>query len=130
MNNSIVEGLTGVRVGGGGMEWGQIHWQVGHGDRERRGGEEGLGLGHREPEGETRGRADKETGETGREGKASWVAKDSLLGDLLEGEALPEVEERMGETGLVVGSDGLGAIEEGTGVRLLGVVAVSEGAVL
>lgn len=61
------------------MEGAQEHWQTGQGDRERRGGEEGLGLGQRDPEGETGGRADKERGEIGREGEASWVTKDSLL---------------------------------------------------
>lgn len=88
------------------MEGAQEHWQTGQGDRERRGGEEGLGLGQRDPEGETRGRADKERGETGREEEASWVTKDSLLGEaVMEGEALPEGEEGIGETGTVMDSD-------------------------
>lgn len=96
-------------MGGGGIE---AHWQVGQGDRERGGGEEGLGLGQRDPEGETGGRADKERGETGRE-------EDSLLGETAkEGEALPEGEQGMGEMAM------------GTRSRLVGAVAVSEGAVV
>lgn len=49
---------------------------------------------------------------------------------MTEGEALPEGEEGMGETGMVMGSDWLEAIEEGTGVRLVCVVAISEGGVV
>lgn len=120
-----------VRVGGGGIEGAQVHWQAGQGDRERRGGEDGLGLGQRDPEGETGGRVDKKRGETGREEEASWVTEDSLLGEAVtEGEALPEGEEGMRETGMVMGSDWLEAIEEGTGVRLVCVVAISEGGVV
>lgn len=61
------------------MEGAPVHWQAGQGDRERTGGEEGVGLGQRDPEGETGGR--EERGETGREEEASWVlaATDSLL---------------------------------------------------
>lgn len=130
MNISILEGSIGVGVGGVGMEGGQVRWQAGQGDRERRGGEEGLGLGHLDPEGDTGGRVDKERGETGREGKATWVTKESLLGDAVtEGEALPEDEEGMVETGMVMGSDRLGAIEEGTKVRLVSVVSFLERAV-
>lgn len=64
--------------------------------------------GQRDPEGETGGRVDKERGETGREPKASGVTKDSLLGEATtEGEALPEGEEWMDETGMVMDSDWL-----------------------
>lgn len=45
---------------------------------------------------------------------------------MTEGEILPEGEEGMGETGKVMDSD-WSALEEGTGVRLVGVVAVLEG---
>lgn len=94
----------------------KLHWQAGQGDNERRGGEEGVGLGQRDPEVETRGRVDKGRGETGRE--ASWVTRDSLLGDAVtEGEAKPEGEEETGGTGVMR-------------VRLAGVVAVIEGAVV
>lgn len=95
------------------MEGGQVHWQAGQGDRERRGGEEGLGLGQ------------------WREEAASWVTKGSLHGDAVtEGEALSKGEKGMGEKGIMRGSDRLGAIEEGTRVRMAGVVAVSEGVVV
>lgn len=76
------------------MEGAQVHWQAGQGDKERRGGEEGLRVGQRDPEGETGGRVDKERGETGRKPKASWVTKDSLLGEAVtDGEVVPEGEE-------------------------------------
>lgn len=91
----------------------KLPWQAGQGDRERRGGEEGVGLGQRDPEAETRGRVDKERGETGREEEASWVTRDAVT----EGEAKPEGEEEMGGTGVMR-------------VRLAGVVAVIEGAVV
>lgn len=105
----------------------QVHWQAGQGDRDRRGGEEGLGLGQRDPEGEMGGRVDKERGETGRVEAASWVPKDSPLGEAVtEGEALLDGEEGMGETGMVMDSVKLGAADEGT--KLVGVVAGSEGA--
>lgn len=91
------------------MEGGQVHWQAGQGDREQRGGEEGLGLGQ------------------WREEAASWVTKGSLHGDAVtEGKALSKGEKGMGETGIMRDSDRLGAIEEGTRVRMAGVVAVSE----
>lgn len=93
------------------MKGAQVHWQAGQGDREMRGGEEELGLGQRDPEGEARGRVDKERGETGREEEASRVTKDSLLG----------------EAGMMMGSGWLGPIEEGGRLRSVGVVAVSEG---
>lgn len=105
------------------MEGAQVHWQVGQGDKERRGGEEELGLGQRDPEGERGGRFDKERGETGREPKASWVTTDSLLGEAVtKGEVLPEGEEQMGETGMVMDSDWLCPIQEGVRLRLVGVV--------
>lgn len=92
----------------------QVHWQRGQGDRERRGGEEGHGLGQQDPEGETGGREAKERGETGREEAASWVPKVSRLGDTVtEGEAMAGGEEGMAEIGLVMGSDKLRAGEEG-----------------
>lgn len=95
------------------MECGQVHWQAGQGDRERGGGEEGLGLGQ------------------WREEAASWVTKGSLHGDAVtEGEALPKGEKEIGETGIMRGSDRLGAMEEGTKVRMAGVVAVSEGTIV
>lgn len=116
-NISNAEGSMGLGDGDGGMGCRQVQWQAGQGDRERRGGEEGPGLGQRDPEGETRGRGDKERGETGREeAEASW---------LIEGEALSEGEEGMGGTGMAMGSDRL---KEGTKVWSEGVVAVSEGA--
>lgn len=54
------------------MECEQVHWHAGQGERERRGGEEGLGLGQADPDGETW------RGETGRERGATH---DSLLGE-------------------------------------------------
>lgn len=57
----------------------QVHWHAGQGDKERRGGEEGVGLGQREPAGEVSGRVDKERGETGREPQSGWVTRESLL---------------------------------------------------
>lgn len=107
---------------GGGLTTGaQVHWQTGQGERERRGGDEGLGLGQRDPEGETGGRVDKERGETGREEEeASWASKDSLLGEAVrEGEVMPGGEEMMG-------SDRFGATEEG--LRSLGAVSGLRGA--
>lgn len=59
------------------------------------------------------------------------MTRDSLLGEVVtEGEALPEGEEGMGETGTVMDSDWLGLIEEGRRVRLVCVVAESETAVV
>lgn len=117
MNISIVEGSMGVRVGGGGMEGEQGHWQAGQGDKERRGGDEGAGLAQRDPEGEMGGRADKDRGETGREEVASCVTTDSLLGESgTEGGALPMGEEGTGERDVVVGSDWSGTMEEGSEV--------------
>lgn len=52
------------------------------------------------------GRVDKERGETGREPKASWVTRDSLLVEAVtQGEVLPEGEEWMCETGMMMYSD-------------------------
>lgn len=45
---------------------------------------------------------------------------------MTEGEALPEVEERVGDMGVAMDSDGLGELEEDARVRLVGVVKVSE----
>lgn len=105
------------------MEGAQVHWQAGQGDKDRRGGEEELGLGQRDPEGERGGRLDKERGDTGREPKARGVTTDSLLGEaVIEGEFLPEGEEQMGEAGTVMDSDWLGPIEQGVRLRLVGVV--------
>lgn len=116
-----------VLVTAGLTEGEQVHWQAGQGDRERRGGEEGLGLGQCDPEGDTGGRVDKEIGETERVEAASWVPKDSLLRETVtEGEALPDGEEGMGETGVVM--VWLEVADEGT--RLVGVVAGLEGAVV
>ncbi len=76
--------------------------------------------------GDAGGRVDKERGETGREEAASWETEDSLLGEAVtEGEVLPEGEEGMEETGMVMASVWLGPVEEGERVRLVGVVAVS-----
>lgn len=61
------------------MDGAQVHWHAGQGDKERRGGEEGVGLGQQEPVGEVSGRVDKDRGETGREPQISWVARESLL---------------------------------------------------
>lgn len=79
INISIVEGSMRALLGVGGMSGANVHWQAGQGDRERRGGEQGVGLGQRDPEGETGGRLDMERGETEREREASWVTADSLL---------------------------------------------------
>lgn len=66
------------------------------------------------------GRVEKEKGETGRQEEASWVTKDSLLGEVItEGKALPE-----GEEGIVMAS------EEGTRVMLVVEVGGLEGAVI
>lgn len=67
-----MEGSTRAAEADGEMEGAKVHWQAGQGDRERRGGEEGVGLVQRDPEGETGGTADKERGETGREEGAAW----------------------------------------------------------
>lgn len=96
-----------VRVGGGLTECAQVHWQTGQGDRERRGGDPGVGLGQRDPEGEAGGRVDKDRGETGREEEqASWATKESLLGEAVT-EAAAALE-RPGEA------------EGGSRVRLVG----------
>lgn len=47
---------------------------------------------------------------------------------MTEGATLPEGEEGMGEAGTVMNSDWLRLTEEDTRVRLVGLVAVSEGA--
>lgn len=60
-----------------------LHWQKGQGDRERRGGEEGPGLGQRDPEGEIGGRVHTDRGETGRDEDDGWATKDSLLAESL-----------------------------------------------
>lgn len=84
-------------------EGAQVHWQTGQGDRERRGGEDGQGLGQRDAEGELGGRVEKERGETGREEETSWVTKDSLLGEAVtEREAGSGVEEGRSWLGDVV----------------------------
>lgn len=105
---------------GGGLTTGaQVHWQTGQGERERRGGEEGLGLGQRDPEGDTGGRVDKDRGETGREEEAaaSWASKDSLLGEVVrEGEVMPGGEKGMGSERLVA-TEGLRSLGEVSGLR-------------
>lgn len=71
---------------------------MGQGERERRSGEGGLGLG------EMGGRIDKESGDTGQEEEASWVTKDSLLGEAVtEGETVPGAVGEMADTGMVMG---------------------------
>lgn len=71
------------------------------------------------------GTVGKESGETGQQEEPSWVTKDSLLGEvIIEGEAVPEDEEGIGVTGMVVES------EEGMRVMLVVEVAGSEGAVI
>lgn len=44
MNISMLDASLRVRAGGGVTEGAHLHWQTGQGDRERRGGEGGLGL--------------------------------------------------------------------------------------
>lgn len=100
------------------MEGAQVHWQAGQGDKERRGGEEGLGLRQKDPDGEMG--VDKERGERGRQEEASWVTKDSLLGEVItDSMVLPE-----GEEGMVMQS------EEGTRVMLVVEVGGLEQAVI
>lgn len=87
-----------------------VHWHAGQGDKERSGGEEGVGLGQQEPTGEVSGRVDKDRGETGRELQTSWV------------EAVTSVEVEL------VGEEVTGGVEwdcEGVG-PLLGDAAGSE----
>lgn len=102
------------------MEGAQVHWHAGQGDNERRGGEEGVGLVQRDPEGEVGVRVEKETGETEQELKVSWVTKDSLLG-----EAVTE-----GEVDLAKDSDWLRPADDGISEQLVGVVVFLEVAVL
>lgn len=71
-----MEGSTREEEGDCETEGAKVHWQAGQGDRERRGGEEGVGLVQRDPEGEKGATADKERGETGREEGGAW---ESLL---------------------------------------------------
>lgn len=102
------------------MDGAQVHWQAGQGDKERRGGEEGLGLGQRDPEGEVRGRVDRDRGDTGREPPTTWVTTDSLLGEVVtEAEVLLVGEEVI--VCMVVDSDW--PIEEGVRLTLVGVVS-------
>lgn len=89
MNSSILEGSERVRAGGGLTDVIHLHWQTGQGDKERRGGEEGLGLGQRDPEGEKLGRVHTERGETGRDEEFSWAIRESLLAEsMTEGERM------------------------------------------
>lgn len=60
-----------------------LHWQTGQGERERKGGEEGEGLGQRDPEGEIGGRVHTERGEEGRDEEYGWATRDSLLAESL-----------------------------------------------
>lgn len=71
--------------GGTETDGAQVHWHAGQGDKERRGGEEGVGLGQREPVGEVSGKVDKDRGETGRKPLISWVARESLLREAVTG---------------------------------------------
>lgn len=94
---------------------GGTHWHAGQGERGRGVGEDGQGLAERDPEGDTFGRVTTERGETPPE-VGSRVGKDSQLGEAVtEGDILPEAEV---ETGMVIGSDALGAREEGVVVGL------------
>jgi len=62
------------------MDGAKINWQAGQGDRGRRGGEEGVGLGQHDPEAETEGRVEMERGEAGGEEEVGRVTRDSFLG--------------------------------------------------
>lgn len=62
------------------MEGAQVHWQSGQGDKEGGGGEEGLGLGQQEPEGEVGGRT-----ETGQEPNTSGAETHTLGGSTQKG---------------------------------------------
>lgn len=106
----------------------QVHWQTGQGDRERRGGEQGPGLGQHDPEGETRGKPVKDKGETGRMGLVSWVPGESWLTDVVtEGDGPSGDEGGIDETCVVMGSDALGVGEEGREVGAVNVVVGLEG---
>lgn len=108
--------------GGTETDGAQVHWHAGQGDKERRGGEEGVGLGQRDPAGEVSGRVDKDRGETGREPQTSWVARESLLREAVTGTEVELVGEDV--TVSAVG-DCDGPIGEGVRVALRG-AAVSE----
>lgn len=109
-------------VGGRETEGAQVHWHAGQGDKERRGGEEGVGLGQREPVGEVSGRGDKDRGETGRELQIICAGRESLL---TEAVTSAEVELVGEEVTAIVEGDCNGLI--GEGVRaLLGDAAGSE----
>lgn len=104
------------------MDGAQVHWHAGQGDKERKGGEEGVGLGQREPAGEVSGKVDKDRGETGREPQISWVARESLLREAVTGSEVKLVGEDV-TVGVVGDRDG----PIGVGVRVsLGGVAGSE----
>lgn len=108
--------------GGTETDGAQVHWHAGQGDKERRGGEEGVGLGQRGPAGELSGRVDKDRGETGRELQTSWVGRESWL---TEAVTSAEVESVAEEVTVSVAGDCDGPI--GEGVRaLLGDAAGSE----
>lgn len=104
------------------MDGAQVHWHAGQGDKERRGGEGGVGLGQREPVGEVSGRVDKDRGETGREPQISWVARESLLREAVTGTEVKLVSEDV-TVGVVGDCDG--PIGEGARVSF-GHVAGSE----
>lgn len=104
--------------GGAGTDGAQVHWHAGQGDKARRGGEEGAGLGQREPAGGVSGRVDKDRGETGREPQTSWVARESLLREAVTGAEVMLVGE---EVAASVVADCDGPIGEGVRLSLAGV---------
>lgn len=104
--------------GGAGTDGAQEHWHAGQGDKARRGGEEGPGLGQREPAGEVSSRVDKDRGEAGREPQTSWVARESLLREAVTGAEVVLVGE---EVAVSVVADCDGPIGEGVRLSLVGV---------
>lgn len=94
MSISMVEGAACLGAGGG-TGGAQVHWQRGQGDKEGGGGEEGLGLGQQDPEGDVGGRT-----ETGREPDRSGAGAGA-------------------ETGRLGGSTQKGKSETGSGVSSL-----------
>lgn len=88
MRISIVEGSLCLWAGAG-LEGAQLHWHTGQGDKEGGGGEEGLGLGKQDVDGDMDGIV-----EAGQEPNATWHVKCSLL----------RKDAARGETGTAMGS--------------------------
>lgn len=99
------------------MDGAQVQWHAGQGDKARRGGEEGAGLGQREPAGEVSGSVGKDRGETGREPQPSWVARESLLSEAATGAALVLVGEEVAVSAV---ADCDGPMGEGARLSLVG----------